>query len=130
MELKELYMEKGLTEQEAATVVARVSSNDDRFLEDMLVNELHIHGANLESPYKLGGVIGLSFLVGAARPPPPILLDRGEGTRSRWRRCSSRSSSSSALAPGRATSSGRPLWKSGLETLLIGALAAGILCSR
>ena len=74
MELRELYMEKGLTAQEADSVVARVSANKDRFLEDMLVNELRIHSSHLENPYKLGVAIGLSFLVGALVPLLPYYL--------------------------------------------------------
>ena len=73
-ELKTLYMDKGLTEGEAEMVVARVSENKERFLEDMLANELHIHKSHLEKPYKVGLVIGLSFLLGALVPLLPSIL--------------------------------------------------------
>jgi vacuolar iron transporter family protein len=125
-ELKGLYMEKGLTEQEAETVVARVSSRDDKFLEDMLANELHIHGANLESPYRLGGVIGLSFLVGALVPLLPYYLT---GVREDALVASVIISLVFLFSVGawKGNIVGRSPLKSGLETLLIGALAAGIL---
>jgi vacuolar iron transporter family protein len=70
-ELKSLYRDKGLTEAEADLVVARVSSDKDRFLEDMLANELHIHRSVLQNPYRVGAVIGLSFLLGALMPLIP-----------------------------------------------------------
>jgi VIT1/CCC1 family predicted Fe2+/Mn2+ transporter len=109
-ELKTLYMDKGLTEGEAEMVVTRVSENKERFLEDMLANELHIHKSHLEKPYKVGPyyittektvsvvasvIFSLAFLFGAGA----------------WK--------------GRIV--GREIWRSGLETLLVGAVAAAIL---
>ena len=49
-ELKWIYMEKGLTEQEADMVVARLLTNKEKFMEDMLANELHVHEHNLQNP--------------------------------------------------------------------------------
>lgn len=126
LEMKWIYMDKGLTEQEADMVVARLLTNKEKFLEDMLTNELHVHQHNLQSPYKLGAVIGLSFLVGAFVPLAPYYLV-------------SPKSYSVALSvalslvflfaagewKGRLVK--RKRFSSGLETLLIGALAAGIL---
>ncbi len=126
LELKWIYMDKGLTEQEADMVVARLLTNKEKFLEDMLTNELHVHQHSLQNPYKLGAVIGLSFLIGALVPLAPyylvspkpysvalsvvlsliFLFAAGE-----WK--------------GRIVKR-KPL-RSGLETLLIGAAAAGIL---
>jgi predicted membrane protein (TIGR00267 family) len=125
-ELKTLYMEKGLTESEAETVVARVSANKERFLEDMLVNELHIHRSHLEKPYKVGLVIGLSFLVGALVPLAPYYL-------STQKTVSVVASVAFSLAflfgagawKGRIVQ--RNIWRSGLETLAIGAFATAVL---
>jgi vacuolar iron transporter family protein len=126
LELKWIYMDKGLTEQEADMVVARLLTNKKKFLEDMLTNELHVHEHNLQSPFKLGAVIGLSFLIGSVVPLAPYYLV---------------SARSAAISVSVAVSlvflfaagewKGRivkrkPL-RSGLETLLIGAVAAGIL---
>ena len=125
-EMKWIYMDKGLTEQEADMVVARLLTNKDKFLEDMLTNELHVHEHSLPNPYKLGAVIGLSFLLGSFVPLVPYYL---------------LSAKASALEVSVAVSliflfvagewKGRivkrkPL-RSGLETLLIGAVAAAIL---
>jgi len=73
-ELKNFYLEKGLTEAEAKTVVDRVTSNKEKWLEDMLIHELHLHRSELGNPYKKGAVISLSFLVGALVPLLPYLL--------------------------------------------------------
>ncbi len=125
-ELKRIYTEKGLTEQEAEMVVARLMTNKEKFLEDMLTNELHVHRDSLQSPYKLGAVIGLSFLIGAFVPLSPYLAFSAK---------SSAVDVSVALSliflfaagewKGRIVKR-KPL-RSGLETLLIGAVAAGVL---
>ena len=126
MELKELYMEKGLTPQEAEMVVSRVSANKDRFLEDMLVNELHIHSSHLENPYKLGATIGLSFLLGALVPLLPYYVLAVKENALRGSVLFSLAFLFSAGA-WKGSIVGRKLWRSGLETLLIGAVAAAIL---
>jgi predicted membrane protein (TIGR00267 family) len=125
-ELKDLYVEKGLNSQEAETVVARISSNKDRFLEDMLVNELHIHKSRLESPFKLGATIGLSFLLGAV---VPLLPYYAIGLRADALAASVIASLTFLFAAGvwKGSIVRRAIWKSGLETLGIGALAAVIL---
>jgi predicted membrane protein (TIGR00267 family) len=125
-ELKWIYMDKGLTEKEADTVVARLLTNKDKFLEDMLTNELHVHEHSLQNPYRIGAVIGLSFLIGSFVPLAPYLA------------LSAKSSAvlvsvivSLAFLFAAGEWKGRivkrkPL-RSGLETLAIGAAAAGIL---
>ena len=125
-ELKTLYMDKGLSESEAETVVARISADKERFLEDMLANELHIHRSHLEKPYKVGLVIGLSFLVGALVPLLPYYVTSEKNI-------SVVASVIFSLAflfgagawKGRIV--GRETWRSGLETMLVGAVAALIL---
>ena len=125
-ELKDLYIKKGLTVQEANTVVARVSSSKERFLEDMLANELHIHDSNLENPYKLAATVGLSFFVGALVPLAPYYLIGVE----EYATVASVVVSlvflfSAGVWKGGIV--GRSPWRTGGETLAIGAAAAGIL---
>ncbi len=122
-ELKRIYKDKGLTEQEADMVVSRLLSDKEKFLEDMLTNELHVHRHNLQNPYKLGAVIGLSFLIGALVPLAPYYLVPTK---------SASVASSVALSLAFLFAAGewkgrivkrKPL-RSGLETLLVGAAAA------
>jgi vacuolar iron transporter family protein len=125
-ELRALYREKGLNEREVDIVVTKITSNKDKFLEDMLTNELHIHTSELENPYKVGAVIGLSFLIGAFVPLIPYLM---------------RSDRASSLVASIILSliflflagawKGRivrkSMWRSGIETLFIGTVAAAVL---
>jgi vacuolar iron transporter family protein len=125
-ELKNLYKEKGLTEEEAEMVVKRIASDKEKFLDDMLANELHVSKHDLQDPYKVGGVVGLSFLVGAAVPLGPyyLLSNMGEAI-------AGSVLLSSAFLFGAGAWKGlivkRAAWKSGLEALLIGAAASGLL---
>jgi len=125
-ELRDFYIAKGLTPEEAEKIVGRIASNKEKFLEDILMHELRIHQTKLSNPIKMGGVIGLSFLIGALIPLVPFLL---------LPTAISALVVSALISPlflfavgawkGRVV--GRKLWRSGLETLLIGAAAAGIL---
>jgi len=125
-ELKNFYVAKGLSQDEAGKIVEKIASDKEKFLEDILIHELHEHRTRLENPFKMGGVIGFSFLVGALIPLVPFLL------------LNSRDSSILAAAlisplflfgvgvwKGRIV--GRKLWKSGLETLFIGVIASGVV---
>jgi predicted membrane protein (TIGR00267 family) len=125
-ELKRIYVEKGLTEQEASMVVDRLARDKVKFLEDMLANEVHIHRDNLQNPYVLGAVIGLSFFLGALVPLLPFYVIPSKTD----------SVAASIVASlvflfaagewkGRIVKRGN--FRGGLETLAIGALAAAIL---
>jgi predicted membrane protein (TIGR00267 family) len=125
-ELKRLYIAKGLSEEEASMVVARIASDEDKFLEDLLINELHVHESSIQSPYTVGAVLGLSFLLGAVVPLIPYYLLT-------TRVASLIGSMVVSLAflfvagawKGRLVQ--RAVWKSGLETLAIGAAASALL---
>jgi predicted membrane protein (TIGR00267 family) len=125
-EMKNLYMGKGLNEREAEAVVNRITSDKKRWLEDMLIHELHLHESNLENPIKIGIVIGLSFLLGAFVPLSPYFVFSVKSTSVVV---------SVTVALGFLFAAGfwkglvvrRRAWKSGLETLALGASASAIL---
>jgi predicted membrane protein (TIGR00267 family) len=73
-ELRSLYVEKGLTRNEAEIVVSRVTSDKRKWLEELLSEELHIHESELENPLKVALITGLAFLAGAFVPLVPYLL--------------------------------------------------------
>jgi vacuolar iron transporter family protein len=125
-ELRNFYVDKGLSKAQANEIVERIASDKSKFLEDILMHELHVHKARLPNPFKMGGVIGLSFLVGALIPLTPFLI------------LPSRIDSlvvAAILSPvflffvgawrGRVV--GRRIWKTGIETLVIGLSASVIV---
>ena len=125
-ELKNFYLEKGLTEAEAKTVVDRVTSNKEKWLEDMLIHELHLHKSELGNPYKKGVIIGFSFLVGSLVPLLPYLLL----TIKDYSILASLSTSLLFLFvvgawKGRIV--GKNIWRSGMEMLSVGVAGSIIL---
>lgn len=125
-ELKNFYLEKGLTEAEAKTVVNRVTSNKEKWLEDMLIHELHLHKSELGNPYKKGAIISFSFLVGSLVPLLPYLLL----TLKDYPILASLSTSLLFLFvvgawKGRIV--GKSIWRSGIETFSVGLAGSIIL---
>ncbi|HZY47471.1 MAG TPA: VIT1/CCC1 transporter family protein [Candidatus Bathyarchaeia archaeon] len=125
-ELRDFYIAKGLSREESDKVVEKISANKEKFLEDILMHELHVHETRLENPLKISGVIGISFLVGALIPLAPFIL------------LPTRNSSiltAALVSPlflfivgvWRGKISGRRFWRSGFETLITGATASAVL---
>src|SRR5690349_1883341 len=48
-ELEKFYMAKGLSQDEADRIVDKISANKEKFLEDILMHELHVHETRLEN---------------------------------------------------------------------------------
>jgi predicted membrane protein (TIGR00267 family) len=125
-ELRELYKKKGLSEDEATMVVSRIAEDENKFLEDLLTNELHVHESSLQSPYVLGAVIGLSFLLGAVVPVVPYFLYSAK-TLSLYLSVALSLAFLFCAGAWRGRLVQKPMWKSGGETLLIGAVASAVL---
>ncbi len=125
-ELRNFYVTKGLTRDQADRVVDQIASNKAKFLEDILMHELHVHRAKLANPIKMGSVIGLSFLVGALIPLAPFLFLQ---TRIESLIGAALVSPTFLFSVGawRGRVVGRKFWRTGLETLLIGVSASLIL---
>lgn len=125
-ELKNFYVAKGFSPEEAGRIVEKISINKEKFLEDILMHELHLHETRLENPLKMGGTIGLSFLIGALIPLSPFLL---LSTRNDAILAAGLVSPLFLFLVGiwRGRIVGRNVWRSGLETLVIGVAASGVL---
>ncbi len=107
-------------------VVERVSSDKRKFLEDLMIHELHLHKAALENPYVSGLVVGGAFLVGAIVPLGPYIL---LSTRSDSLLASLAISLLFLFAVGgwKGRIAGRKVWKAGVETLIVGVAGSAIL---
>lgn len=125
-ELKDFYLNKGLTQEESEMVVKRITANKQKWLEDLLMHELHIHETKLEHPIKTAGVVGLSFLIGAFVPLSAYLVI---STRYVSIIVSLVISFLFLFAAGgwKGRLSGRKYWKAGAEMLLVGAAASALL---
>ncbi len=75
-ELVEIYRSKGLTPDEAATIVGRITSDKKVWLETQAREELGLDVAQFENPPREGLVAGISTLIGGAIPVGGYLLGR------------------------------------------------------
>lgn len=125
-ELKSFYLSKGLTQEESEIVVRRITSDKKKWLDDLLMHELHLHKEELDNPLKVAGVIGLAFLAGAFVPLCGYLLTAQKAPAIEM------SVSLSLvflflLGGWKGKLSGRRFLTAGLEMFLIGAAASALL---
>jgi predicted membrane protein (TIGR00267 family) len=73
-EMMDIYRKKGLSAAESKRLVAKITKNKHGWLEDMLLNELHIHKDMLGSPILAGATIGLAALIGGIVPLAPYVF--------------------------------------------------------
>jgi len=126
LELMNFYMQKGLTKEESEIVVRRVTTNKEKWLEDILMHELHIHEEKLENPLKIAGVIGLAFFIGAL---VPLLCYFIVPNRFNSILISVATSLIFLFVVGgwKGHLSSRKFWRAGTEMFLIGAAASALL---
>jgi vacuolar iron transporter family protein len=125
-ELKNFYLGKGLTPEESEIVVKRITKDKKKWLDDLLMHELHLHREELDNPLKIAGVIGLAFLVGAFVPLCGYLL---AAQKSLGIELSISFSLIFLFLVGgwKGRLSGRKFLRAGIEMFLIGAAASALL---
>ena len=125
-ELRGFYVNKGLSVDEAGMVVDKVSADKKKFLEDLMIHELHLHEASLTNPYLSGLAIGGAFLAGSLMPLGPYFLfsDRVVSVF-----VSLFFSLLFLFVVGgwKGRIAGLRFWRGGLDTLTVGVLASGLL---
>lgn len=125
-ELTGLYVEKGLSTEDARALVNKIAQDKEKWLQEILLQELHLHEGELRDPLQIGIVIGGSFLIGAFIPLTAYLLIGG-------RNYAILASVAISLLflffagawKGRIV--GKNLLRSGVEMMSIGAAASAIL---
>jgi VIT1/CCC1 family predicted Fe2+/Mn2+ transporter/rubrerythrin len=75
-ELVRIYRSKGLTPDEAATIVGRITQDKKVWLETQAREELGLDRTHFENPVREGLVAGISTLVGGAIPVAGYLVGR------------------------------------------------------
>jgi vacuolar iron transporter family protein len=125
-ELKNFYLSKGLTPEESEVVVRRITKDKKKWLDDLLMHELHLHREQLDNPWKVASVIGLAFLIGAFVPLCSYLFIMQKSLAIEL------SISFSLiflflLGGWKGRLSGRNFFRAGLEMFLIGAAASAML---
>ena len=123
-ELFEIYGAKGFNESEVAMIVDRVTKDKNLWLDVMMKEELGLVQESFDNPWKIAGVMGISFISGAIIPVIPYFFMK-EGNPIGF------SIAFSLLALfclgiGKARLANRSLLIGGIEILLIGSFCAVI----
>lgn len=124
-EVRRIYQTKGFSdEKELDLVVDRITADKRIWLKCMMEEELGLILESMDSPFKVGGVIGASFVVGGFIPLVPfIFLDTQPALKVSFLFTSA---ALFLLGGIKTTITRRPWYTSGLEALLIGVFAAGM----
>lgn len=123
-ELIELYIREGFSREQAESMADKISQDSRLWLKTMSEKELglSLEATQEESPLKDAGAMGISFLAGAFLSIIPYLLLTSSAAISASVAASLALLFLLGMAKGRVTATG--IWRSGLEILLIGVVAA------
>jgi len=124
-EIREIFAGHGFTEPEVEMIVHRVTEDKERWIKFMMRDELGIMDENFDNPFRVGMVMGISFVLGGLPLIFPYLFIPDS-------RNALKVSIAIALIAlfglgvGK-TALTRTHWlKSSLEVLILGSLAAGV----
>lgn len=124
-EVRRIYAAKGFEGAELEMVVKRITSDRNVWLKCMMEEELGLIYESMDSPFKVGLITGLSFVLGGLVPLIPFL---GGGDAPRALGYSIVISSVGLFIMGilKTFLTKRHWLKSGLESLAVGLLATGV----
>jgi vacuolar iron transporter family protein len=131
-ELVKIYRSKGLTPDEAKTIVGRITADKKVWLETQAREELGLDVAQFENPVREGLVAGVSTLIGGAIPVVGYLVGRLllVGTGSGFGALAVAFAFSAAflflIGSARSFFTGKGGVRSGLEMLAVGTVVAAI----
>jgi VIT1/CCC1 family predicted Fe2+/Mn2+ transporter len=123
-EIRQIYGKKGFQGKDLDMVVDRITEDKDRWLKVMMHEELGFPDRALESPWKAGLALAISYIVGAAVPIWPYLFLEGKPAFL----LSGAATLTALFAVGAAKASltRRPWWKAGIEMSAAGGMGAGV----
>ncbi|MFG6179555.1 VIT1/CCC1 transporter family protein [Halomonas sp. THAF12] len=124
-EIRQIYARKGLSGEVLEQVVETISRDREVWVETMLTEEHGLQRGGL-SPWRSAWVTFLAFLVVGAMPLLPYVLP-GLAARDRfWASLAIAALMFLSIGMLKSLVYRRPVWQSGLRTLLMGAAAAGL----
>jgi vacuolar iron transporter family protein len=131
-ELVRIYRSKGLTRQEAKTIVERITADKKVWLETQAREELGLDVNQFENPVREGLVAGISTLIGGAIPVAGYLLGRlllgpiGNGFGALVVAFVLSAVFLFAIGSARSFFTGKGFGRSGLEMLAVGSIVAAL----
>ncbi|MEW6324989.1 MAG: VIT1/CCC1 transporter family protein [Nitrospirota bacterium] len=124
-EMEEIFSEMGFEPQEREILIRRITANKELWVRFMMREELGIFDEDFDNPVKAGAVMGAAFVLGSIPPLVPYMVHDDAVTAMQW-------AVAIALVAAFAAGAVKTMvaktvwWKSGLEMMLLSALAAAI----
>jgi VIT1/CCC1 family predicted Fe2+/Mn2+ transporter len=124
-EVDEILTDMGFEPQEREIIARRITSSKEMWLRFMMREELGILDEDFASPLKAGAVMGGAFVLGSIPPLIPYMIHSDAFVAMQW-------AVAIALVAAFGAGAAKTLiartvwWKSGLEMMLLNALAAAI----
>lgn len=123
-ELVEIYKAKGFEDNEIEMIINRIIKDKNLWLDIMAKEELGIIQESFDNPWKIAGVMGVSFMSGAVISVIPYIFIKGSNPVGFSIALSL--IALFCLGVGKAKLANRKLWVGGIEILLIGSICAAI----
>ncbi len=124
-EVREMLEEKDYPPEVIASITDHVTSDEDRFVDFMMREEFGVGQESERSPLIAMGLVMVAFVIGAIFPVLPFFIVAGTFTGLAWASVLSLGGLFGAGAL-KAFASGINPWKSGVEMMALGLVAAAI----
>ncbi|MGH2449154.1 MAG: VIT1/CCC1 transporter family protein [Chloroflexota bacterium] len=121
-ELRRIYREKGFSGPQLSSIVDHLTADRHRWLQSLIQDELLLRPGEFRNPWKVGGIVAVSFAGGAFLPILPFIARVGPS------QVEAAALSLLALAVTgrvRARNSGRFWLRSSAEMVLVGLIGTG-----
>ncbi len=122
-EVREVFEGFGLTAEQIAPVVATITANEKRWVDFMMKFELNLDEPDPARALRSATTIGVSYIVGGLIPLAPYFI-AAELKRALVASVAVTLTALFAFGGVKARFTGIPLWRGGVQTALIGGLAA------
>jgi VIT1/CCC1 family predicted Fe2+/Mn2+ transporter len=122
-EVEEVFEGFGLTAEQMRPVVATITSNEKRWVDFMMKFELNLDEPDPARAVRSASTIGFSYIVGGLIPLAPYFFG-GELRNAFFASVAVTLSALAVFGGVKARFTGIPVWRGGLQTALIGGLAA------
>lgn len=123
-EIRTIYRGKGFSGELLDRIVGHITAERERWANVMMREELGFAAETFESPTKSALTVGASFLLGAAVPVTPYLFT--EPARGVFASAIVTIVVLFAVGAAKTIITSRPWWRSGLESMLTGVVAASV----
>lgn len=134
-EIRDIYAAKGFDGETLDMIVQHITSDKDRWVDIMMTDELGYGTQENDNPVRTGGIVGVSYMIGALVPLAPYIIHRILGVVDDTNALNVTFIISALLTLAVLFAFGtfksrfthQPWWRSGLEMMISGGIGAVIV---